>query len=195
MGHAACLSFKRTHIRRSAEARRSSDQSHVLRAAWAPRPLGRRVASPFGIHDEAWFSAITNAASNGSQSTKSVLDETASVRRLSAQIQAVTFEDVAAELIFDNVRAAPIGRCRGAKMDRLRTCIVALRVLVRSNDPNRAVLVDSIDEYLKTETVSLTRALERLRRAIHYEEGEGRWGENWSIPKEYVRPLLHRMSR
>ena len=80
-------------------------------------------------------------------------------------------------------------------MDRLRTCMDALRVLARSNDPNRAVLVERyIDEYLRTETVSLSRALERLRRAIHYEEVEGREGEDWSLAKEYVRSLLHRMA-
>jgi hypothetical protein len=80
-------------------------------------------------------------------------------------------------------------------MDRLPLCIAALRVLARSNDPNRAVLVARyIDAYLKTETVSLTRALERLRRAIHYEEVERREDENWSIAKEYVRSLLHRVA-
>jgi hypothetical protein len=40
----------------------------------------------------------------------------------------------------------------------------------------------------------LTRALERLRKAIHYEEAERREGEDWSIAKEYVRSLLHRMT-
>jgi hypothetical protein len=50
-------------------------------------------------------------------------------------------------------------------MARFSTCMAALRVLARSNAPNRAVLVEQyIDEYLKTESVGLTRALERLRR-------------------------------
>jgi hypothetical protein len=41
-------------------------------------------------------------------------------------------------------------------MDRLGTCIDALRVLARSNDPDRAVLVERyIDAYLTTETVSV----------------------------------------
>jgi hypothetical protein len=57
------------------------------------------------------------------------------------------------------------------------------------------VLVERyIDEYLRTETFSLTRALERLRRVIHYQEVEGRWGEDWGIAKEYVRSLLHRIA-
>jgi hypothetical protein len=43
--------------------------------------------------------------------------------------------------------------------------MAALRVLARSNAPNRAVLVEQyIDEYLKTESVGLTRSLERFRR-------------------------------
>jgi hypothetical protein len=63
-------------------------------------------------------------------------------------------------------------------MDRLRNCIAALRVLARSNDPNGTILVERyINEYLRTEPTSLTRALERLRRAINYEDVEGRWGE------------------
>ena len=61
--------------------------------------------------------------------------------------------------------------------------------------PYRPVLVERyIDEYLRTDTVGLSRALERLRRAIHYEEVEGREGEDWSLAKEYVRSLLHRMA-
>jgi hypothetical protein len=80
-------------------------------------------------------------------------------------------------------------------MARLSTCMAALRVLARSNAPNLTVWVEQyIDEYLKTESVSLTRALERLRRAIHYEEAERHEGEDWSIAKEYVRSLLHRMT-
>ena len=63
------------------------------------------------------------------------------------------------------------------------------------NDPHRSVLVERhIDEYLRTDPFSLARALERLRRAIHYEEVERREGEDWSVAKEYVRSLLHRMT-
>ena len=41
---------------------------------------------------------------------------------------------------------------------------------------------------------SLAHALERLRRAIHYEELERREGEDWSVAKDYVRSLLRRMN-
>jgi hypothetical protein len=51
-----------------------------------------------------------------------------------------------------------------------------------------------IDDYLRTDPFSLAHALERLRRAIHYEELEKRGGEDWSAAKNYVRLLLHRMT-
>ena len=45
-------------------------------------------------------------------------------------------------------------------MDRLGMCMDELRVLARSNDPDRAVLVEGhIDTYLTTETVSVWQAL------------------------------------
>ena len=47
----------------------------------------------------------------------------------------------------------------------------ALRVLARSNDPDRAVLVEKyIDTYLTTETVSVWQALERLCKGIRDEQ-------------------------
>ena len=77
----------------------------------------------------------------------------------------------------------------------LGPCLAALRDLAKSNDPHRHILIERhIDEYLRTDPFSLAHALERLRRAIHYEEVEGREGEDWSIAKEYVRSLLHRMT-
>jgi hypothetical protein len=43
----------------------------------------------------------------------------------------------------------------------------ALRVLARTNDPNRVVLIErNIKEYLNTEIGGKERALERLRTAI-----------------------------
>jgi hypothetical protein len=75
-------------------------------------------------------------------------------------------------------------------MDRLGTCINALRVLAGSNDPDRAVLVErDIDAYLTTETVSVWQALERLCKGIR-EQAEGREGEDWSVAKRYIRSAL-----
>jgi len=80
-------------------------------------------------------------------------------------------------------------------MHRLRPCLTALRVLAKSHGPRRSVLIEKhIDEYLKADPFSLAHALERLRRAIHYEEVERRKGEDWSVAKEYVRSLLRRMA-
>ena len=78
-------------------------------------------------------------------------------------------------------------------MDR-QTCLAGLRALAKSNDPDRAVLVERhIDEYLRTAPFSLAHELERLRNAIASEEAQRREGEDWSPAREYVRTLLHRM--
>ena len=75
----------------------------------------------------------------------------------------------------------------------LGPCLTALRVLSKSNNSNRYILVERhIDEYLRTHPFSLAHALERLRRAIDHEEVEGH-GDYWGIVKEYVRSL-HRMT-
>jgi hypothetical protein len=80
----------------------------------------------------------------------------------------------------------------GLLMDRLQSCIEALRVLSQTHDPKRAVLVErNIDEYLKTETGSLRLSLQRLRDAINWQKAAKRQGEDWSIAKDYVRSLLH----
>ena len=79
-------------------------------------------------------------------------------------------------------------------MDRLKTYIDALRVLARTHDPNRVALIErNIDRYLQMESGGKERGLERLRVAIHNEEAERREDEDWSIAREYVRSLLHRM--
>jgi hypothetical protein len=73
--------------------------------------------------------------------------------------------------------------------------LAALRTLAKSKDPHRHIFVEKhIDDYLRTDPFSLAHALERLRRAIHYEELERREGEDWSVAKNYVRLLLHRMT-
>ena len=81
------------------------------------------------------------------------------------------------------------------EMHRLGPCLTALRVLAKSKGPHRDILVEKyIDEYLRTDPFSLAHALERLCRAIHYEELERRECEDWSVAKNYVRLLLHRMT-
>jgi hypothetical protein len=80
------------------------------------------------------------------------------------------------------------------EMHRLGHCLIALRVLAKAKGPHRNVVTERhIDDYLRTDPFSLAHALERLRRAIHYEELERRRGEDWSVAKNYVRILLSRM--
>jgi hypothetical protein len=87
------------------------------------------------------------------------------------------------------------GRIARTEMHRLGPCAVALRNLSKSSDPHRSVLIEKhIDEYLKADPFSLAHALERLRRAIQYEQLKSREGEDWSIAKDYVRSLLSRMT-
>jgi hypothetical protein len=86
-------------------------------------------------------------------------------------------------------------RLTNNEMHRLGPCLTALRVLARSKDLRRDIPIErNIDEYLKADTFSLAHALKRLRRAIHYEELARREGEDWSVAKNYVRLLLHRMA-
>jgi hypothetical protein len=54
MRHATARAFKCAYVGQFAETLRSSNQSHVLSAAWAQRQLGPRA---FHIHDEARFGA------------------------------------------------------------------------------------------------------------------------------------------
>jgi hypothetical protein len=85
------------------------------------------------------------------------------------------------------------GRPTNNRIHRLEPCLTALRILARSKDLRRDILIErTIDEYLKADPFSLAHALERLRRAIHYEELARREGGDWSVAKNYVRLLLHR---
>ena len=69
------------------------------------------------------------------------------------------------------------------RMNLLRLHIEALRVLARTNEPNRAVLIErNIEDYLKT-SGSERASLERLRDAIEREEAERRQDEDWDHSK------------
>jgi hypothetical protein len=74
------------------------------------------------------------------------------------------------------------------KTARLRTYIDALRILAKSDPPDRVLIEKNVDLYL--EEGPKGRALEDLRSAIHNEESERREGEDWSIAGEYVHSLL-----
>ena len=76
------------------------------------------------------------------------------------------------------------------KDDLLRLRIETLRVLARTDQPNRVGLIErNIEDYLKTAGSERT-SLERLRDAIDREEAERRQDEDWSLAKDYVRSRL-----
>jgi len=51
MEDAACFTSERAEVGQSRETLRSADQSHLLSAAWALRPLRRGAVGTLGIHD------------------------------------------------------------------------------------------------------------------------------------------------
>jgi bacterioferritin (cytochrome b1) len=73
----------------------------------------------------------------------------------------------------------------------LQLHIEELRVLARTNELNRGVLIEkNIEEYLNAELGSERPALERLRDAIEHEEAKKREGDDWSTAKRFVRSWL-----
>ena len=80
-------------------------------------------------------------------------------------------------------------------MDRLQQLVETLRVLARTNEPNRVVLIEkAIDEYLDDKAGIVRLSLERLCDAIDREEAEKRPIEDWSIARDYVRARLRRLA-
>ena len=80
-------------------------------------------------------------------------------------------------------------------MDQLQRFIETLRVLARTNEPNRVVLIEkAIDEYLNDKAGIVRLSLERLCDAIDREEAEKRRVEDWSIARDYVRSRLRRLA-
>ena len=66
-------------------------------------------------------------------------------------------------------------------MDPLQQLVEILRVLARTNEPNRVVLIEeAINEYLNDKAGIVRLSLERLCNVIDREEGEKRPTEDWS---------------
>jgi len=79
-------------------------------------------------------------------------------------------------------------------MDQLQQLVKTLRVLARTNEPNRVVLIEqAIDQYLDDKAGIVRLSLERLSNAIDREEAEKRSIEDWSIARDYVRSRLRRL--
>ena len=59
-------------------------------------------------------------------------------------------------------------------MDKLQQLVVTLRVLARTNEPNRVASVEkAIDEYLNDKACIVRLSLDRLCNAIEREEADG----------------------
>ena len=79
-------------------------------------------------------------------------------------------------------------------MDQLQQVVETLRVLARTNEPNRVALVEkAIDEYLNDKAGIARLSLERLFIAIEREEADRRPFEDWSIAREYIQSWLRRL--
>ncbi len=80
-------------------------------------------------------------------------------------------------------------------MDRLQQLVEILRLLARTNEPNRVVLIEkTINEYLNDKAGIVRLSLERLCSAIDREEAERRPIEDWSLAKDYVHSRLRRLA-
>ena len=81
------------------------------------------------------------------------------------------------------------------EMDRLQQLVETLRVLARTNEPNRVALIEkAVNEYLNDKAGIVRLSLERVCDAIDREEAEKRQGEDWSIARDYVRSRLRRLA-
>jgi hypothetical protein len=80
-------------------------------------------------------------------------------------------------------------------MDRLQQLVETLRVLARTNEPNRVVLIEkAVNEYLNDKAGIVRLSLQRLCNAIDHEEAKKRPLEDWSIARDYVRSRLRRLA-
>jgi hypothetical protein len=80
-------------------------------------------------------------------------------------------------------------------MDQLQQVVETLRVLARTNEPNRVALIEkAVDEYLNDKAGIVRLSLERVCDAIDREEAEKRPVEDWSIAKDYIRSRLRRLA-
>ena len=80
-------------------------------------------------------------------------------------------------------------------MDPLQQLVKTLRVLARTNEPNRVVLIEkAVNEYLNDKAGIVRLSLQRLCNAINHEEAKKRPLEDWSIARDYVRSRLRRLA-
>jgi hypothetical protein len=80
-------------------------------------------------------------------------------------------------------------------MDQLQQLVETLRVLARTQEPNRVALVEkAIDKYLNDKAGIVRLSLERLCNVIEREEADRRAFEDWSIAREDIHSRLRRLA-
>jgi hypothetical protein len=80
-------------------------------------------------------------------------------------------------------------------VDPLQQLVETLRVLARTNEPNRVVSIEkAINQYLNDKAGIVRLSLQRLCDAIDREEAKKRPLEDWSIARDYVRSRLRRLA-
>jgi hypothetical protein len=80
-------------------------------------------------------------------------------------------------------------------VDPLQQLVKTLRVLARTNEPNRVVLIEkAVNEYLNDKAGIVRLSLQRLCNAIDHEEAKKRPLEDWSIARDYVRSRLRSLA-
>jgi alpha-L-fucosidase len=86
------------------------------------------------------------------------------------------------------------GKGRG-EMDKFQQLAEALRVLARTQEPNRVALVEkTIDEYLNDKAGIVRLSLERLCNVIERKEPDRRAFDDWSLAREYIHSRLRRLA-
>jgi hypothetical protein len=80
-------------------------------------------------------------------------------------------------------------------MDQLQQLVETLRVLARTQEPNRVALVEkAIDKYLNDKAGIVRLSLERLCNVIEREEADRRAFDDWSLAREDIHSRLRRLA-
>ncbi len=80
-------------------------------------------------------------------------------------------------------------------MDQVQQLVETLRVLARTNEPDRRALIENaINEYLNDKAGLVRLSIERLCNEIDREEAEKRPLEDWSIARDCVHSRLRKLA-
>lgn len=81
-------------------------------------------------------------------------------------------------------------------MDKLRSCIQALRVFARqASDLGAQLLAErQINDFLREEDGTVLASLQRISEAIDAEANKDVFGEDWSLMRAYVQWCRERLA-